>query len=112
MEGKTLLPGLIDGHTHLFLHQYKETSWEDQVIKETRAERIIRAANHAKTTLLAGFTTIRDMGTQGAGYEDIGLDISIEKGVIPGPRMLAATRALSASGVYTSRDFATAWGKY
>lgn len=106
MPNQTLLPGLIDGHTHLFLHQYSEASWDNQVLKESRAERVLRAANGARNTLMAGFTTIRDMGTQGAGYEDVGLQQSIERGVIPGPRMLIATRALAASGVYNSKDFA------
>ncbi|MEP6675239.1 MAG: amidohydrolase family protein [Ferruginibacter sp.] len=107
MPNQTLLPGLIDGHTHLFLHSYTEASWDDQVLKESKAERVLRAANGAKATLLSGFTTIRDMGTQGAGYEDVGLQQSIEKQVTPGPRMLIATRALAASGVYGSKDFAS-----
>jgi imidazolonepropionase-like amidohydrolase len=100
LKGSTLLPGLIEGHSHLFLHPYNETSWDDQVLKESRAERTARAVNHAKATLLAGFTTVRDLGTEGAMYDDAGLKIAIEKGVIPGPRMIVATRAIVARGTY------------
>ncbi len=104
LKGKTLLPGLIEGHSHLFLHPYNETSWNDQVLMESRAERAVRAANHAKATLLAGFTTVRDLGTEGAGYDDVGLKQAIEKGVIPGPRMLIATEAIVASGSYGPKE--------
>lgn len=100
LKGTTLLPGLIEGHSHLFLHPYNETSWDDQVLKESRAERTARAVNHAKATLLAGFTTVRDLGTEGAMYDDAGLKKAIEKGVIPGPRMIVATRAIVARGAY------------
>jgi imidazolonepropionase-like amidohydrolase len=107
MPNQTLMPGLIDGYTHLFLHPFIEASWEDQVLKETKSERVLRAANNAKATLLAGFTTIRDMGTMGADFEDVGLSQSIDKGIIPGPRMLIATKAISASGGYSTTDFST-----
>jgi imidazolonepropionase-like amidohydrolase len=100
LKGMTLLPGLIEGHSHLFLHPYNETSWDDQVLKESRAERTARAVNHAKATLMAGFTTIRDLGTEGAMYDDVGLKKAIEKGVIPGPRMIVATRAIVVKGTY------------
>ncbi|MEJ7913759.1 MAG: amidohydrolase family protein, partial [Chitinophagaceae bacterium] len=100
LEGCTLLPGLIEGHSHLFLHPYNEVPWDDQVLKESRAERVARATVHAGKTLLAGFTTIRDLGTEGAGYDDAGLKQAIEKGVVPGPRMLIATRAIVATGSY------------
>ena len=100
LKGYTLLPGLIEGHSHLFLHPYNETSWDDQVLKESRAERTARAVNHAKATLMAGFTTVRDLGTEGAMYDDAGLKKAIEKGVIPGPRMIVATRAIVAKGTY------------
>jgi imidazolonepropionase-like amidohydrolase len=96
----TLLPGLIEGHSHLLLHPYNETSWDDQVIKESRAERIARATIHARKTLLAGFTAVRDLGSEGADYDDVGLKTAIEKGIIPGPRMLVAGRALVATGSY------------
>jgi imidazolonepropionase-like amidohydrolase len=100
LKGMTLMPGMIEGHSHLFLHPYNETSWNDQVLKESRAERTIRAVNHAKVTLMAGFTTVRDLGTEGAMYDDVGLKQSIEKGLIPGPRMIISTRAIVATGSY------------
>lgn len=100
LPGTTLLPGLIEGHSHLFLHPYNEVSWNDQVLKESRAERTARAVNHAKATLMAGFTTVRDLGTEGALYDDAGLKKAIEKGVVPGPRMIIATRAIVAKGSY------------
>lgn len=100
LPSSTLLPGLIEGHSHLFLHAYNETSWDDQVLKESRAERTARAVNHAKATLMAGFTTVRDLGTEGAAYDDAGLKQSIEKNIVPGPRMIIATRAIVATGTY------------
>src|SRR5258705_8893716 len=100
LPGATLLPGLIEGHSHLFLHPYNETSWDDQVLKESRAERTARAVNHAKETLMAGFTTVRDLGTEGAMYDDVGLKKAIEKGGIPGPRMIVSTRAIVVKGTY------------
>src|SRR5438477_2776673 len=100
LPGATLLPGLIEGHSHLFLHPYNETSWDDQVLKESRAERTARAVEHAKATLMAGFTTVRDLGTEGSMYDDVGLKIAIQKGVVPGPRMICATRAIVAKGTY------------
>ena len=100
LAGTTLMPGMIEGHSHLFLHPYNEVSWDDQVLKESRAERTARAVVHARATLIAGFTTVRDLGTEGAGYDDVGLKTAIEKGVIPGPRMLVATRAIVATGSY------------
>jgi len=104
LKGATLLPGLIEGHSHLFLHPYNETPWNDQVLKESRAERTARAVVHARATLLAGFTTTRDLGTEGALYDDIGLKQAIEKGVIPGPRILAASRAIVATGSYGPKE--------
>lgn len=100
LQGKTLLPGLIEGHSHLLLHPYNETSWDDQVLKESNAERIARAVVHANKTLLAGFTTVRDLGTEGSAYDDVGLKQTIEKGIIPGPRLITAGRALVATGSY------------
>jgi imidazolonepropionase-like amidohydrolase len=104
LKGMTLLPGLIEGHSHLFLHPYNETKWDDQVLKESRAERTARAVNHAKATLMAGFTTVRDLGTEGAMYDDVGLKKAIEKGIIPGPRMIVATRAIVTKGSYGPRS--------
>ncbi|MEO6638707.1 MAG: amidohydrolase family protein, partial [Ginsengibacter sp.] len=102
--GCTLLPGLIEWHSHLFLHPYNETPWNDQVLKESRAERVARATVHARNTLLAGFTTVRDLGTEGADYDDVGLKTAIERGIIPGPRMLVATRAIVATGSYGPKE--------
>jgi len=96
----TLLPGLIDAHTHLFLHPYNETPWNTQVLQEPLALRTARAVAHARATLLAGFTTIRDLGTEGAGDADVGLKAAIEQGIVPGPRMLVVTRAIVATGTY------------
>jgi len=103
LKGYTLLPGLIEGHSHLFLHPYNETSWNDQVLKESRAERTARAVEHARATLMAGFTTVRDLGTEGSMYDDVGLKIAIQKGVVPGPRIICATRAIVARGAYGPR---------
>jgi imidazolonepropionase-like amidohydrolase len=100
MKGATLLPGLIEGHSHLFLHPYNEVEWNDQVLSESRAERIARAVTHAQSTLMAGFTTVRDLGTEGAMYDDAGLKAAIKKGIVPGPRMIVATRAIVAKGTY------------
>ncbi|MPR36357.1 metal-dependent hydrolase family protein [Salmonirosea aquatica] len=105
LAGMTLLPGLIEGHSHLFLHPYNETPWDDQVLKESRAYRTARAVKHAELTLLAGFTTVRDLGTEGAEYDDVGLKKAINEGIIPGPRMIVATRALVATGSYGPTGF-------
>ena len=93
----TLLPGLIDAHTHLLLHPYNEASWDDQVLKQPHSLRVCRATNHAHATLQAGFTTIRDLGTEGAGYADVGIKQAIDQGIVPGPRMLVSTRAIIAT---------------
>jgi imidazolonepropionase-like amidohydrolase len=96
----TLLPGLIDAHSHLLLHPYNETSWDDQVLKESLAFRIARATVNARQTLLSGWLLLRDLGTEGAGYADVGLQQAIDSGVIPGPRLLVTTRAIVATGAY------------
>ncbi len=105
LKGQTLLPGLIEGHSHLLLHPYNETSWDDQVLKEARSLRVARATVHARKTLMAGFTTVRDLGTEGADYDDVGLKQAIEQGIIPGPRMVVVTRALIATGSYAPKGF-------
>jgi len=107
LSGATLLPGLIEGHSHLLLHPYNETSWDDQVLKESDAYRVARATVHAKNTLMAGFTTVRDLGSEGAGYADVGLKKAINDGIIPGPRMLVAGRAIVATGSYGPKGFDT-----
>lgn len=105
LPGLTLLPGLIEGHSHILLHPYNETSWNDQVLVESHAERAIRAANHAKASLMAGITTMRDLGSEGAGYLDVGVKKAIDKGVIPGPRLLVAGPAIVATGSYGPKGF-------
>ena len=106
LPNTTLLPGMIEAHSHLLLHPYNEASWEDQVLKESLALRVCRATNHARKTLLAGFTTLRDLGTEGAGYADVGLKQAINEGIVPGPRLLVVTRAIVATGSYAPRGFA------
>ncbi len=103
LAGSTLMPGLIDAHSHLLLHPYNETPWDDQVLREPLALRVARATNHARETLRAGFTTLRDLGTEGAGYADVGLKRAIAQGIIPGPRMIVVTRAIVATGSYGPR---------
>lgn len=105
LPGTTLLPGLIDAHVHLFLHPYNEASWNDQVLKEPLALRTLRAGENARATLMAGFTTVRDLGTEGADYADVGLKMAIAQGIIAGPGMLVATRALVATGSYGPKGF-------
>jgi imidazolonepropionase-like amidohydrolase len=100
LPGMTLLPGLMDIHSHLFLHPYDETLWNDQVLKEPEAYRTIEAVKHAEATLMAGFTTERDLGTEGAGYADLSLKRAINEGLVPGPRLWVVTRAIVASGCY------------
>jgi imidazolonepropionase-like amidohydrolase len=106
LPGTTLLPGLIDLHVHLFLHPYVETSWNDQVLKEPLSLRTARAVAHARATLAAGFTTVRDLGTEGAGDADAGLKAAIAQGIVPGPRLLIADRALVATGAYGPKGYA------
>ena len=100
-----MLPGLIEGHSHLLLHPYNETSWNDQVLKESAAERAIRGAVHAEKSLMAGVTTMRDLGSEGAGYADVALKKSIDAGIIPGPRLLVAGPAIVATGAYGPKGF-------
>jgi imidazolonepropionase-like amidohydrolase len=96
---------MIEGHSHLFLHPYNETLWDDQVLHEPLALRTARAVVHAEKTLDAGFTTERDLGTEGAGYADVGLKQAIDQGIVPGPRLLVATKANVARGAYGPKGF-------
>ena len=105
LASTTLMPGMIEGHGHLFLHPYNEASWDDQVLHEPLSLRTARAVVHARRTLEAGFTTLRDLGTEGAGYADVGLARAIEQGIVPGPRLLVATRAIVAQGAYGPKGF-------
>jgi imidazolonepropionase-like amidohydrolase len=105
LAGTTLIPGMIEGHSHLFLHPYNETLWDDQVLHEPLALRTARAVVHARRTLEAGFTTERDLGTEGAGFADVGLKQAIDQGIVPGPRLIVATKAIVARGAYGPKGF-------
>ncbi len=105
----TLMPGLIEIHSHVLLHPYSETPWNDQVARESLGLRVARATNHLRNTLLAGFTTIRDLGTEGAEYTDVGLKQAVQQSIIPGPRMFIATRAIVATGSYAPKGYAAEW---
>jgi imidazolonepropionase-like amidohydrolase len=106
LRGLTLLPGFIDAHSHVLLHPYNETSWENQVLRESLGLRVARATVHLRNTLLAGFTTLRELGTEGAGYADVGLRQAVAEGVIPGPRLLVSTRAIVMKGSYAPSGYA------
>jgi imidazolonepropionase-like amidohydrolase len=109
LPGATLLPGLIEAHSHLLLYPYDQTDWDDQVLRESQALRVARGTVHARQTLEAGITTVRDLGSEGAGYADVGLEEAIEQGVIPGPRMQVAGPAIVATGSYGPSGFAPEW---
>src|ERR1043165_3988867 len=109
LPGMTLMPGLIDAHSHVLLHPYSETVWNDQVAREALSLRVARATNHLRNTLMAGFTTLRDLGTEGAGYADVGLKQAVNQGIVPGPRLFVATRAIVATGSYGPKGFASEW---
>ena len=100
LPGKTLVPGLIDLHSHVLLHPYNETSWDDQVMKEQVEYRTLLAGKHSTATLQAGFTTLRDLGSEGANYADVAVKRAIEDGTIDGPRLQIATLAIVASHSY------------
>lgn len=105
LPGATLMPGMIEGHGHLFLHPYNEAKWDAQVLNEQLALRTARAVVHARQTLHAGFTTERDLGTEGAGFADVGLRQAIDQGIIPGPHLIVATKAIVARGAYGPKGF-------
>jgi imidazolonepropionase-like amidohydrolase len=109
LPGATLMPGLIEGHSHILLHPYNETKWNDQVLHEGLALRVARAVNHLRATVMAGFTTVRDLGTEGAQYADVELRQAVEQGIIPGPRVLTTTKAIVATGAYAPKGFALEW---
>src|SRR5258707_15822747 len=109
LPGATLMPGLVEGHSHILLHPYNETTWNDQVMHEGLALRAARAVSHLRATLMAGFTTVRDLGTEGAGYADVELKQAVAQGIIPGPRVLASTKAIVATGTYGPKGFALEW---
>jgi imidazolonepropionase-like amidohydrolase len=103
LPGTTLIPGLIEGHSHLFLHPYNEATWDDQVLREPLGQRMVQAVAHAEATLRAGITTVRDLGTEGAFDYDVQLKRAIDAGIVPGPRIIAVTRAIVATGSYGPR---------
>ena len=105
----TLMPGLVEGHSHVLLHPYNEVPWSDQVARQGIALRTARATNHLRATLRAGFTTVRDLGTEGAGYADVDLKQALREGIIQGPRLLASTKAIVATGTYAPKGFAPEW---
>src|SRR5258708_664350 len=106
-SNSTLIPGMIEGHSHLFLYPYNFTDWNTQVLRESDSYRTARATVHAKKTLMAGFTSARDLGTEGAGFSDVGLKRAINEGLIAGPRLLVAGRAIVATGSYGPKDYDT-----
>ena len=107
LPGMTLLPGLIDLHSHVLLYPYNQTSWDDQVMRQSAEYRTILATLHAADTLRAGFTTLRDLGSEGAGYADVAIKRAIDEGKIPGPRLFVATKAIVAAHSYgpAARNF-------
>src|SRR4029450_285573 len=105
LPGATLMPGLIEGHSHLFLHPYNETLWDDQVLHEALALRTARAVVAAERALRAGVTTERDLGAEGAGFADAGVKQAIDQGIVPGPRLLVATKAIVARGAYGPKGY-------
>lgn len=107
MAGMTLMPGLIEGHSHLLLYPYNITDWDVQVLKESDSYRTVRATVHARNTLMAGITTVRDLGTEGAGYSDVALKRAINEGIVPGPRMIVAGRAIVSTGSYGPKGYDT-----
>jgi imidazolonepropionase-like amidohydrolase len=109
LPGTTLLPGLIDAHSHVLLHPYNEVAWDDQVLREPLGERVARGVVHLERTLQSGFTTLRDLGTEGAASGDVGLRSALTKGVIPGPRLIVAERAIVMRGSYAPYGFAPEW---
>ncbi len=110
LPGTTLLPGMSDLHSHVLLHPYDETPWNDQVLRESLALRTARAVNHLRATLMAGFTVLRDLGTEGADYADVGLKEAVDQGIIPGPRLFVTTKAIVATGSYGPKGFGTEIG--
>ncbi|KAI1084849.1 amidohydrolase [Whalleya microplaca] len=104
LRGLTVLPGLVDAHTHIFLHPYSEVSSLNQMRDESLVERVVRATNHAKAALMAGYTTYRDLGTEGLRDADVSFRDTINRGLIPGPRMFVATECIASSGGYEIRQ--------
>ena len=101
LSDKFVLPGLIDSHTHILLQgDVTMAEYEEQILKESIPYRTIRAVKSVETALMHGFTTLRDVGTEGAYYADVDVKKAINKGIIPGPRLFVSTRALDVTGAY------------
>jgi imidazolonepropionase-like amidohydrolase len=106
LNGSTVLPGLIDNHTHVLLQAHPTpTDYDEQLIKESIPYRTIRATVSASIALQNGFTAIRDLETEGAMYADVDVKTAINRGIIPGPRMFVATRSLAPTGMYNPTRF-------
>ncbi len=102
----TLLPGLIDAHTHVLLQgDITQRDWDDQLLRESIPYRAIRAVAAARIALEHGFTTMRDIGNEGTMYADVDVKRAIASGVIPGPRLFVATRAFAPTGMYPPNGF-------
>src|SRR5947207_6969031 len=108
LSNMTVMPGMIDTHTHLFLQgeDPAEGGYDIQLLKYPLAYRAARATVAARRALEQGFTTLRDVETEGAGYGDIGLKMAINEGRIPGPRLFVVTRAISTTGGYNLEGYA------
>ena len=106
LSRSTVLPGLIDNHTHVLLQAHPTpTDYDEQLIKESIPYRTIRATVSAKIALMNGFTAIRDLETEGAMYADADVKLAINRGIIPGPRMFVSTRAMAPTGMYNPTAF-------
>ncbi|HJW71424.1 MAG TPA: amidohydrolase family protein [Geothrix sp.] len=107
LSNQLVLPGLIEAHTHVLLQGNRfSQDYADQILKESVPYRTLRAAASARAALFWGFTTLRDLGTEGAGCADVDLKKAIEAGVVPGPRLFVAGRAFSATGTYPLQNYA------
>ncbi|ORY60580.1 uncharacterized protein BCR38DRAFT_441518 [Pseudomassariella vexata] len=103
LRGKVVMPGFVDAHTHIFLHSYNERPAAEQMRDESIVERVVRATNHVRTALLAGYTTYRDLGSEAMQSFDVNLRDSINRGLIPGPRLFVATHPLGSTGGFEVR---------
>jgi imidazolonepropionase-like amidohydrolase len=107
---RTLLPGLIDAHTHVLLQgDATEAEYHHQILQEYPAHRVVRAVRALKIALEHGFTGLRDLETEGAGYDDVALRDAVNEGVVPGPRMQVVGPALSTTGSYPITHFRPDW---